>query len=159
MSRSILTLPAWLTLCYLAAAAGSAASINAAEFYAQLTQPVWGPPAGVFGPVWSILYTLMGISVWLVWRKSGFKQAPLSILLFLAQLAVNSLWSWVFFQWQLGALSMLTILLLWGLILATLLAFRKHSLPAALLLSPYLLWVTFATALTFHLWQNNPGML
>lgn len=159
MLRSILSLSAWLAICFLAAAIGSVASINAADFYAQLTQPAWAPPAGVFGPVWTVLYTLMGISGWLVWRKSGFKGAPIALALFLTQLVLNALWTWVFFHWQLGALSFLTICVLWLLILATILSFKQRHIGAACLLLPYLLWVSIATALTYSLWQNNPGLL
>jgi benzodiazapine receptor len=159
MLRSTLSLILWLLISYLAAFIGSIASINAADFYAELTQPTWAPPANVFGPVWSILYTLMGISAWLTWQKSGFHKAAPALILFLIQLVINSLWSLTFFHWQLGALAFLTICLLWGLILATIMAFWKHRPTAAALLIPYLLWVTFATALSFNLWQNNPGVL
>lgn len=157
--RSSFTLVAWLLLSYLAAFIGSVASINAAEFYAELIQPAWAPPARVFGPVWSVLYTFMGISAWLVWQKTGFRRAPVAISLFLLQLAINSLWSWLFFHWQLGPISFFTLCILWPLILATILAFWKHRPLAALLLIPYILWVTLATALTYTLWQNNPGVL
>ncbi|MDA3873535.1 MAG: tryptophan-rich sensory protein [Kiritimatiellae bacterium] len=159
MLRSAFSFLAWLALCFLAAAIGRVASINASDFYAQLAQPVWAPPAGVFGPVWTVLYTLMGISVWLVWRRNGFKEAPVALTLFLVQLALNALWTWVFFHWQLGALSFLTICVLWLLILATILAFKQHHILASSLLIPYLLWVSFATMLTYSLWRNNPGVL
>src|SRR5690606_37211061 len=109
MLRPILFLSAWLALCFFAAAIGGMASINATEFYAELTQPSWAPPGGVFGPVWTVLYTLMGISAWLVQRENGIKAAPVALSLFMIQLVLNALWTWVFFHWRLGALSFVTI--------------------------------------------------
>jgi tryptophan-rich sensory protein len=80
-------------------------------------------------------------------------------LLFVIQLAINALWSWLFFVWHRGALAFADVLLLWLLILATIVAFRRFSSLAAALLLPYLAWVTFASALTFAVWRRNPGLL
>ena len=150
---------AWLGLCFLTAAIGAAASVEAGPFYLQLLRPSWAPPAGVFGPVWTLLYALMGIAAWLVWRQGGFEtnRGPLS--LFLLQLLVNALWSWLFFGWHLGGLALADVLLLWALILATLLGFWRVSRIAAALLLPYLLWVSFASALNFSVWRLNPHLL
>lgn len=156
MFTQIAGLMAWLLASFMAAAIGAAASMDAAPFYAQLLRPDWAPPASVFGPVWSALYALMGIAAWLVWRTSGLRAARLPLSLFLTQLAINALWSWLFFKWHRGALAFADILLLWVLILATLMAFWRVRVLAAVLLIPYLLWVSFASALNYAVWQLNP---
>jgi tryptophan-rich sensory protein len=153
----LLGLLCWLLAVFVAAAVGAAASINAAEFYAQLNKPSWSPPAGVFGPVWSVLYLLMGVSAWLVWRSPGANRAALA--LFGVQLAANALWSWLFFAWHQGALAMADVVVLLVLIACTAVAFRRKSGLAALLLVPYLLWVSFASLLTWSVWQGNPALL
>lgn len=147
----------WLLAALAAGAVGAVASVDAAAFYAQLSKPAWAPPAWLFGPVWSALYVLMGVAAWLVWRSPGHKAAALS--LFGAQLAANALWSWLFFAWHRGALAAVEVLLLLALIAATLLAFWRISRLGALLLVPYLLWVGFASALTWAVWRSNPGLL
>jgi tryptophan-rich sensory protein len=146
-------------MTFIGAAIGAAASVNAASFYAQLVQPDWAPPSSWFGPVWAVLYASMGIAAWLVWRKRGLLEARGALTLFLAQLALNSLWSWLFFGWHRGALAFADILLLWVLIVATLIAFWRVQRLAGALLGPYLLWVTFAAALNYAVWQLNPGSL
>lgn len=152
-------LAAWLALSFVAAAIGAAASVNAGSFYAQLARPAWAPPGWLFGPVWSALYLAMGVAAWLVWRSAGFRAARAALALFLVQLAVNALWSWLFFGWKLGAAAFADVLLLWVLILATMLAFRRIRPLAAWLLLPYLLWVSFASVLNFAIWRLNPGSL
>jgi tryptophan-rich sensory protein len=159
LSKQILGLVGWLVLTFAAAAIGGLASVSAGTFYQQLVRPEWAPPAWLFGPVWTVLYFLIGVSAWLVWRAHGFRRAGIALVLFVAQLAGNALWTWLFFFWQLGGFAFAEILLLWGLIVGTVVAFsRLHSLAAALLL-PYLAWVTFACALTFAVWKLNPGVL
>lgn len=159
MSRQILALLGWLAISYTAAAIGAIASVDAGSFYQQLNRPDWAPPAWVFGPAWSLLYTLMGIAVWLVWRAQGFRAARTALSLFLIQLACNALWSWLFFSWHQGALAFADVLLLWMLILATLVSFWRVRPLAGALLLPYLAWVTFAAALTWSVWQRNPHLL
>jgi tryptophan-rich sensory protein len=156
---SLLGLLGWEGLCFAAAALGAVASVQAGAFYVQLQRPGWAPPGWIFGPVWSALYLLMGVAAWLVWREGGFRAARGALLLFLLQLAVNALWSWLFFRWHLGAAAMADVLLLWGLILACALAFGRHRPLAGVLLLPYLAWVTFATALTWAVWRANPRLL
>lgn len=157
--RQIVGLVVWIAVTFIAAAIGARASISAGEFYLRLERPVWAPPPSVFGPVWSVLYLLMGVAAWLVWRVRGFRKASTTLSLFLGQLAINALWTWLFFGWRLGALSFAAILLLWVLIVATLLRFRRVSAWAGALLIPYLLWVSFASALTYAVWQRNPQVL
>lgn len=155
----VLGLAAWLVVVFTAAGIGAVASINAREFYAQLVRPEWAPPAGVFGPVWTVLYLLMGIAVWLVWRERGARLLDAALALFMAQLCANSLWSWLFFGWHQGALAFAEVLVLLALIAGTLVAFLRIRPLAGWLMVPYLLWVCFASALTWAVWQRNPGLL
>lgn len=158
-NKQIIGFVAWLVASFTAAGIGGAASLQAGPFYTQLVRPGWAPPPDLFGPVWTVLYALMGISAWLIWRVGGFHAARTALTLFLVQLAVNALWSWLFFGWHLGALAFVDIVLLWGLVVATLVAFWRINPLAGALLIPYLLWVSFAMALNHSVWQLNPGIL
>jgi translocator protein len=149
----------WLVVVFIAAAIGAAASVHAGPFYTQLIRPGWAPPPSIFGPVWTFLYALMGIAAWLVWRVGGFRAAKSALTLFLVQLALNALWSWLFFGWHRGALAFADILVLWGLIIATVISFWRIRPLAGALIVPYLLWVSFATALNYSVWQLNPQAL
>ena len=157
--RQLAGLIGWLAVCFVASAVGAVASVNAATFYAELVRPAWAPPGWLFGPVWITLYTLMAVAAWQVWRQGGFGVARVALPLFLAQLLINAAWSWLFFGWQLGLFAFLDILLLLLLIVATVVAFWRHSRLAGALLLPYLLWVGFAALLNFSVWQLNPQML
>jgi len=159
MSGRLLGLLAWLAVTFAAAAVGSIASIHAKSFYAQLARPEWAPPAYVFGPVWTVLYLLMAVAAWLVWCTGGFRSARLALSLYLVQLAVNALWSWLFFAWQLGAPAFADIVLLWILILLTMAAFWRQRTSAGWLLVPYFLWVSFALLLNYSIWRLNSQML
>lgn len=152
-------LAAWLALSVLAAGVGGLASLDAPGFYGQLARPPWAPPAFVFGPVWSVLYLLMGIAAWQVWCERGRRSVRTALGLYLVQLVANTLWSWLFFHWRLGAVALAEVLLLWLLIVATVAAFWRVRRAAGLLLLPYLAWVSFATVLTWTLWRGNPGLL
>jgi translocator protein len=154
-----LGLVVWLVVVFAAAAVGAIASVDAGAFYAQLDRPPWAPPASVFGPVWSLLYALMGVAAWLVWREEGARHRVRALLLFGVQLGANALWSWLFFEWHRGAWAFVDVLLLLVLISATIAAFWSIRRLAAALLLPYLLWVGFASALTWAVWQRNPGLL
>lgn len=155
----VLGLVAWLLATAAAAALGAIASADAADFYRQLLRPDWAPPARLFGPVWSLLYLLMAVAAWLVWRAQGFRGAGPTLILYVVQLAVNALWTWLFFVWRLGGAALIEILLLWVLIVATIVAFWRFQRLAAVLLVPYLAWVSLACALTFTTWQLNPSLL
>jgi tryptophan-rich sensory protein len=157
--KQIFGLAAWLSLSFAAAGVGGLASVRAGSFYQQLSRPDWAPPASAFGPVWSALYLLMALAAWLVWRERGFAGAQIALGLFLVQLVANALWTWLFFTWRQGALAFGEILLLWVLILATIAAFWRVRRLAALLLLPYLAWVSFAALLTYVVWQRNPTLL
>ena len=149
----------WVAITFAAAALGAWASTSAASFYATLTLPSWAPPASVFGPVWTLLYAMMAIAAWLVWRERGWRGARPALSLYLLQLAINALWSWLFFGWKLGALAFIDILVLLALVCATIVAFARIRRMAALMLLPYLAWISFACALNFWVWQANPAAL
>jgi len=157
--KQILGLVGWLVLSFAASAVGAVASIQAKSFYGQLAQPNWAPPPGIFGPVWTVLYALMGIAAWLVWRSGGFRPNRQALTLFLLQLALNALWSWLFFAWHRGVLAFADVLVLWILIVATLVSFWRVRPLAGALLIPYLLWVSFASVLNYSVWQLNPQVL
>ena len=152
-------LAAWLGVAAAAAVAGAIASQDAAAFYQRLVRPSWAPPAAVFGPVWTILYVLMGVAAWLVWRERTAPGRRGALVLFTAQLAVNALWSWLFFAWHRGALAFADILLLIVLVVATIAAFWRSRPLAGALLLPYLGWIVFAAALAYRVWQDNPALL
>lgn len=158
--HQLIGLSGWLLLVFVAAAIGAAASVDAGSFYQQLTRPDWAPPAWLFGPVWSALYVCMGIAAWLVWREHGFNYTRVAFAIFVAQLGMNALWTWLFFVWRQGGLAFVEILVLWLLILVTVVLFwRLRVTLAAILLLPYLAWVTFAAVLNFSIWRLNPGLL
>ena len=142
---------------FLAAAIGGYGSVVAKDFYAALLRPSWAPPGWLFGPVWTALYLMIALSAFLAWQSGRAGRRELA--LFLAQLALNALWPWIFFVWKAGLWSLLEILLLWALIALNGLAFWRCSRVSGLLLLPYLLWVSFATALTCATWLLNPGQL
>ena len=149
----------WLGLLGWIAVTAAAATIGSqflpGEWYASLNKPVWNPPGWVFAPVWTVLYLLMAIAAWLVWRAAGFAGARLALGCYLLQLALNTAWSWLFFGRQSIGGALADIVVLWLLIGATALLFRKYSRTAAALFVPYLLWVSFATVLNFVLWRLN----
>lgn len=148
-----------LAAAFLTAAVGSAASIRAAEFYGQLAQPSWSPPAWVFGPVWTALFLMMAVAAWLVWRAGEGSRLKLALGLYGTQLVLNALWSWLFFGWQLGALALVEVVVFWVVIAATTVAFWRIHRGAGLLMLPYLAWVAFATVLNAALVQLNPAVL
>lgn len=158
--RALVAFALFLLVTFVAAGIGSIASVQAATFYGQLVRPDWAPSADVFGPVWTLLYALMAVAAWLVWRAAGsFAAARGALVLYLAQLAANALWSWLFFAWHLGGVAFAEIVLLWLLIAATVLAFWRIRRLAAVLLLPYWAWVTFAGFLNYATWRLNPQLL
>jgi tryptophan-rich sensory protein len=152
MSRP-LALLLWILLCFTAAAGGG--FVMTGDWYAMLSKPTWNPPSWVFGPVWTLLYIMMGVSAWLVWKEGGFAQQRKPLTLFLVQLVLNAIWTPLFFGAHELGIAFAEILLLWLAILATILAFRRVSTTAAWLLVPYLLWVSFASVLNATLWWMN----
>lgn len=125
------------------------------NWYAQLIKPSWNPPDWVFGPVWTTLYVLMAIAAWLVWRQGRFKSAKVPLTFFGLQLALNSLWSVLFFGLQRPDLAAVEIILLWFTIAVTIGSFWRRSRVSGWLLVPYLAWVSYAVTLNVAIWQLN----
>ncbi|QBS46453.1 tryptophan-rich sensory protein [Nocardia sp. CS682] len=144
-----------LLLVVAAAATGNLAAQSSAEQYNQLDQPGWAPPSWVFGPVWTLLYALMALSAWWIWRGEPWQRVRWALAMFVGQLVLNALWTPLFFGADLRGLALAEILVLLVAIIATMAIFRRHSRFAAALLVPYLMWTTFAAALNFSVWQLN----
>jgi tryptophan-rich sensory protein len=148
--RVWLGLVGWILVCFATAALGSLATTpEIGAWYAELQKPSWTPPNWIFGPVWTFLYLCMAVSAWLVWRRDGFGNARGALTAFCCQLLLNAGWSWCFFGLHRPGLAFVEILFLWAAILTTLLLFWRTNRLAAMLLLPYLLWVSFAAILNF----------
>lgn len=153
--KPLIALIVSFVLCFGAAAIGS--QFMPGEWYAGVAKPSWNPPNWIFGPVWSLLYTLMAVAAWRVWRKAGFRGSGQAMAAFGVQLVLNAAWSWLFFGLHRMDLAFVEILALWVAILATVIAFYRIDRTAAWLMAPYLAWVTFASVLNFTLWRMNTG--
>ena len=152
----ILMLALFIAVTFVAAGLGAFfTGTSVSSWYPTLHKPSWNPPAWIFGPVWTVLYLMMAIAAWLVWRKQGFDGASGTLGLFALQLALNALWSPLFFGLRNPLAGLVDIVPLWAAILATLVCFWKISPLAGALLAPYWLWVSFATALNFMIWRIN----
>lgn len=150
----ILGLLFWLVLCFgIAALGGFATSQGLKGYYETLRKPSWTPPGYVIGLIWQFLYACMSVAAWLVWRRVGWKHP--AIALFLVQLLLNLLWSYVFFVMQCPEMAFYELSVLWLAILATLILFYRVSRLAGFLFVPYLAWVTFAGCLNYLLWEMN----
>ena len=148
-----LGLAGWIVLSFGAALPG--AFFMPGEWYESLSKPAWNPPAWLFGPVWTVLYMLMAVAVWLVWQRGGFAVQRRPLALFLVQLVLNAAWTPLFFGLHRPGLAFFEIIVLWIAILMTVLAFHRNSRIAAWLLVLYLLWVSFAAVLNAVLLQLN----
>jgi len=150
-------LAGFVFLCLaVGAVAGFATATNVSTWYATLNKPSFNPPNGVFGPVWTLLYVLMAISAWRVWRSTGPegpRRAALSA--WAAQLALNFAWSFLFFALHAPAAALVEILVLLVVLAITLVLSWRVDRVAGLLLAPYLAWVAFATALNLEIWRLN----
>jgi len=152
IQKSVLGAIVALVITFGAAYVGSRFPVD--EWYAALSKPSWNPPNWLFGPVWSVLYLLMAISVWLVWREKGIGTIlPLSI--FLLQLILNAAWSWLFFGLHKPLWAFAEIIALWLAILANIILFWRINTIGGALLVPYFAWVTFAAVLNYTLWRLN----
>lgn len=127
-----------------------------AGWYANLAKPEFAPPNWVFGPVWTTLFALMGIAAFLVWRE-GWNRRDVKIALgvFMIQLVLNTLWSIIFFGFHNPGAAFVEMIFLWLAILSTIISFFKISKPAAWLLAPYIIWVSFAAYLNYTIWILN----
>lgn len=147
-----------IAVCLLAGLIGSVFTAPAlSPWYAALAKPALTPPAWLFGPVWTVLFVLMGIALYIVWSKGwGQKNVQVAMTIFAVQLVLNVLWSYLFFGLQAPFFGLIEIVILWVAILMTIGTFRRVSIPAAVLLVPYFLWVTFAAYLTYGIYTLNP---
>jgi translocator protein len=153
ISRQILALIGWLVFCFSATA--TAALVSTHGWYAELNKPSWNPPAWVFGPTWTLLYTMMAIAAWLVWRDGGWRVQARALGLFILQWLLNLLWTPLFFGMHRVGLALVDIILLWLVLTMTLRSFWRINKIASALLMPYLAWVSFAAALNFFIWRLN----
>lgn len=156
----------WLMLIvflFVCLAAGSVSSYlterGVREWYPSLRKPPGTPPGWVYGPIWTMLYILMAVAAWLVWRDYGWAGGRPALLIFFAQLGLNVAWSGMFFGARMPGMAFAEIVLLWLAILFNIVIFRWLTPVAAMLLVPYLAWVTYAGYLNFGLWRLNrrPG--
>jgi len=148
-----LVLPACIVFSMAAATSGAFWPPDA--WYFQIERPSWTPPGWLFGPVWTTLYVLIGVSLWRVWRTGGLQRDRTALGLFLAQWTLNLAWTGLFFGLHAPGLALVEIVLLAALILATIVRFHHHDRLAAWLLTPYLAWVCFATVLNAAFWWLN----
>lgn len=154
----------WLALIVSFAACMSAAAIGGLlttrsieEWYNTIKKPSWNPPEWAFGPIWTILYILMAISAWMLWEEGDAQSRLVPLSIFGVQLALNVIWSGVFFYKKMILGGLVEIIALWIAIFATLVAFWGESAIAAILLMPYLLWVSIASYLNYTIWRLNPA--
>ncbi len=153
-ARTLTALLGWVALTYGAATTGI--FVSTGGWYAELLKPAWNPPGWLFGPVWTLLYTLMAVAAWLIWKQGGWKAQKRALSLYLLQWALNALWTPLFFGLHRPGLAVLELLLLDVAVLATIRAFWQVRRAAAWLLIPYACWIAFATALNVAIWRLNP---
>ena len=149
-----LVLGGLILLCLVVGGIGGAASSGAIDgWYRMIAKPVWTPPDWVFGPVWTVLYIMMAVAAWLVW-KTGDRVKP-ALVLFFVQLALNLAWTFLFFNAQSPGLALAEIVFLWLFVAATMLAFFGRHTTAGWMFVPYLAWVSFAAVLNLAIWSLN----
>jgi len=154
--RDWLVLAGFLAASFVVAGIGNIfTSAGMPEWYMSLEKPAFNPPSWVFGPVWTTLYIMMAVAAWLVWRASGFRGATTALTVYFVQLGLNLAWSGIFFGLREPGWALAEIVLLWLAIGATIILFHRHSRVAALMLVPYLLWVSFAAVLNGAIWRLN----
>jgi translocator protein len=146
----------FLLLCFASAGLGATmTSSSVTTWYQTLTKPTWNPPDWIFGPVWSVLYLMIAVAGWLVWRKGPAENVLRVWTPYLAQLALNTAWSGIFFGLRQPGWAFVEVLLLWLSIVATMVVFAPRSKVAAFLFAPYLAWVSFAAFLNLTIWRLN----
>ncbi len=151
-----LVLVGFLVITFSASAIGGwFTSMSVGTWYQNIAKPSFTPPSWVFGPVWTTLYALMAIAAWLVWDRVGFAIGTVALTLYAVQLVLNVAWSGLFFGLRSPALGTLCVIILWIAILATLIAFLRIHPVAGVLLVPYILWVSYASVLTYSVWRLN----
>lgn len=135
--------------------AGLFTAKGVSEWYETLNRPSFNPPNWLFGPVWTVLYLLMGISLFIIWKQTATKERNLAIFVFLLQIILNFCWSFIFFLYHQIGFALIEIIILWISIVTMLILFYKIKPLAAYINIPYLLWVTFATVLNASYYLLN----
>ena len=135
--------------------AGLATADAINSWYSELEKPFFNPPSSVFAPVWTVLYILMGVSFYLVWKLPETARRNIALFVFVLQLLFNGIWSIIFFKLHAIGLAFADIFILWIMIIITMYHFTTLSKLAAWLLYPYFFWVSFAAVLNFSIWQLN----
>lgn len=148
-----LGLVAWLALVFTASL--TSVFVSTDGWYAELNKPVWNPPNWIFGPVWTVLYIMMGVAAWRIWLRGGWQVQWKPLSLFLIQWGLNALWTPLFFGLHLLGWAFVEILVLLVFTLLTIRAFHRVDRVAAILLVPYMAWVGFASILNFTIWGMN----
>jgi translocator protein len=149
----VLALIGWLALCFAAASTG--VFVSTGDWYSSLNKPSWNPPSWLFGPVWSVLYCVMAIAAWLVWCQGGWQRQRIPLALFILQLALNAMWTPLFFGLHVPGFAFGELCLLWLALVSTLVLFWRVRPLAGIMLIPYLGWVSFAAFLNFTIWRLN----
>ncbi len=145
-------------ICFVAAAVGGWCTASSVKtWYPGLLKPAGTPASWVFGPVWSVLYLLMGTVAWLVWQERHVHDVWLPMVLFFGQIVLNAAWSFIFFGLRRPGMALLEILILLLAIVLTAISFSACSRHAFWLMTPYLAWVAYATYLNFGIWRLNRG--
>jgi len=152
----------WLALVFFvftafaaSAIGGFATTSSVTTWYPTLVKPAWNPPSWLFAPVWSALYLMMAVSAWRIWQRRSAPGAGFALRLWFAQLALNTLWSVLFFGARNPGAALAEIVVLWLLLAALQLRFARLDRVAALLWAPYFAWVSFAAVLNFTIWRLN----
>ena len=152
-SHTVIALLIFLSVTFGVAWFG--AQFTPGAWYLKIAKPSWTPPGWLFPPVWTFLYASMAVAAWLVWRQGGVRRARTALIFFFVQLVLNGLWSWLFFGQHLIGAALIDIIVLLSAIIAAPVLFFRHSRLAGILFLPYILWVSFATALNFEIWRLN----
>ncbi len=154
MNRISKSLLLFLAIVFtIAALGGLATGSSVSTWYLTLNKPPFNPPGWIFGPVWTVLYIMIGVSGWMVYKKTGWNSMPLNV--YFVQLVLNGIWSPVFFGLRQPMWAFFIIALLWISIVLTLFQFKKVEVKAMVLLLPYFLWVSFASILNYEIWRLN----
>jgi translocator protein len=158
MSRDWIALLIFFAICFAVGASGSVFTASSVKtWYPGLLKPAGTPPSWVFGPVWSLLYLLMATAAWLVWRQRIHQDVRAALALFMTQLILNGLWSFIFFGLRKPGAALLEIILLLIAIAVTATRFAEFSRVAFWLMTPYAVWVLYASYLNFGIWRLNKG--
>jgi tryptophan-rich sensory protein len=152
--QPVAVLAAFLAITLAAGSVG--AKYPPGTWYAQLEKPPFTPPNWLFAPVWTLLYILMAVAAWLVWRRAGLREGALPLALYAFHLGINIWWSWLFFGMHLIGGAFADLVLLWVCIVLLSVLFWRIRVAAGMLMLPYIAWVSLAGVLNFALWRLNP---